>query len=243
MVAGLSRLLIYILGHRPDEFGLVPDSDGFVTYKELIQAIHEEQGWRYVGKADINEALLGRDRHLFQSDNKRIAVVEKKWCIDVEPHSLSLPGILFAAVRTKAHPVVMERGLVSVEGRYVVLSPDRGMALRIGRRRDPKPVLLEIMAVAAQSKGVDFYPFGDLFLSRQVASEFISGPPVLKETMERRSMAETKKEKNRPEPVHLDTGSFTPDISRDPDPLRRFKGKKRRGWKEEARKIRRGKKH
>ena len=239
MVAGLSRLLIYVLGHRPDEFGLVPDSDGFVTYKELIQAIHEEQGLRYVGKADINEALLGKDRHLFQSDNKRIAAVEKKWRLNIETPLLSLPRILFAAVRTKAHPVVMERGLVSAEGRYVVLSPDRGMALRIGRRRDPKPVLLEIMAAATENKGVDFYPFGDLFLSRQIASKFISGPPVLKETLKRRSMAETKKEKNRPEPVYLDAGSFTPDISRDPDPLRRFKGKKRKGWKEEARKTRR----
>ena len=40
-VDAFSRLMIYILGHGPDEFGLVPDKKGFVTYKELLQAIHE----------------------------------------------------------------------------------------------------------------------------------------------------------------------------------------------------------
>ncbi|MBW2217849.1 MAG: hypothetical protein JRF34_11780, partial [Deltaproteobacteria bacterium] len=36
-------------------------------------------------------------------------------------------------------------------------------------------------------------------------------------------------------------GTFSLDSSRDPDLLRRAKGKKRKGWKEEARKVRKGK--
>jgi len=52
-------MLVYMLGHRPDEFGLVPDSEGFIPYKELLQAIHEEEGWRYVRRSHINEVLFG----------------------------------------------------------------------------------------------------------------------------------------------------------------------------------------
>ena len=37
----LSRLMSYILGNRPDEFGLVPDREGYVGMKEFLQAIHE----------------------------------------------------------------------------------------------------------------------------------------------------------------------------------------------------------
>jgi putative RNA 2'-phosphotransferase len=56
----LSRLMIYILGYRPDEFGLVPDPGGYVRYKELLQAIHEEPGWGYVRQSHFNEILMGK---------------------------------------------------------------------------------------------------------------------------------------------------------------------------------------
>ena len=52
---------------------------------------------------------------------------------------------------------------------------------------------------------------------------------------------ESKKEKITSRKAVLTPGTFPLDSSRDPDPYRRAKGKKRKGWKEEARKVRRGK--
>lgn len=241
-VENLSRFLVYILGHRPDEFGLVPDSDGFVTYKELLQAIHEEPDWHYVRRSHINEVLLGKDRHLFQPGDNRIRTAERRWQFDMEKSSQPLPKLLFTPVRRKAHPVVMEKGLRSGKGRYLVLSPYQEMAGRIGSRRDQKPVLLEVMADAAQSEGVLFYLFGNLFLSPEIPPRFIAGPPVPKEILDIRRDAEPKKEKILPRQAVLTPGTFPLDPSRDPDPYRRSKGKKRKSWKEEARKMRRGKK-
>ena len=241
-VASLGRFLVYVLGHRPDEFGLVPDSAGFVTFKELLQAIHEEPDWRYARRSHINEVLLGKDRALFQAKKERISVLERSWRLDCEnPSTQALPKVLYTAVRTRAHPVVMENGLKPAQGNYLVLSPDRDMALRIGKRRDNKPVVLEVMASVAGSKGVLFFPFGILFLSLDIPARFISGPQVSKEVVERRSEAEAKKDKAMPRPVDFAPGSFSLDISRDPDLHRRAKGKKRRGWKEDARRIRRDK--
>ena len=34
-----SKFLFYILGHKPDEFGLVPDTNGFVKTKDFLKAI------------------------------------------------------------------------------------------------------------------------------------------------------------------------------------------------------------
>jgi putative RNA 2'-phosphotransferase len=240
-VDNLGRLLVYILGHSPDEFGLVPDGDGFVTYKELLQAIHEEPQWRYVRRSHINEVLLGKDRGLFQPEDNRIRVLERRWRMDMENPSTSLPKVLFTPVRKRAHPVVMEKGLKSIEGRHVVLSPDEDMALRIGMRRDKEPVLLEILASAAQREGALFFPFGNLFLSPQIPAKFVSGPPVAKETLERRGGMDIKKETVVSRPVDLTPGTFSLDITRDPDLRRRTKNKKRKGWKEEARKLRKGK--
>jgi putative RNA 2'-phosphotransferase len=153
-----------------------------------------------------------------------------------------LPKRLFTPIRRKAHPVVMEKGLKAAEGKHIVLSTDQDMILRIGKRRDQKPVLLEIMASSAQSKGILFCTFGELFLCPEIPAEYIAGPQVSREILESlRVAAEEKKETITPKPADFTPGTFPLDPSRDTDLKRRAKGKKRKGWKEEARKIRKRK--
>lgn len=231
-----------MLGHRPDEFGLVPDKEGFIPYKELFQAIHEESGWGYVRQSHLNEVLIGENRHLFEAEGNRIRVLERRWKLDLETTSSDLPKLLYTAVRTRAHPVVMEKGLKPAGGRYVVLSSDQDMAQRIGRRRDQAPVLLKVMPVAAQQEGVLLYPFGSLFLSPYIPPRFIAGPPIAKDLLAgRKPDTDAQKEQVGPRPVDFTPGSFTLDISRDPDLYRRAKGKKHKGWKEASKKMRRHK--
>jgi putative RNA 2'-phosphotransferase len=235
-VTDLSRFLIYILAHRPDEFGLVPDQNGFFTLKELLWALHEESGWGYVREGHIREVLIGKDRALFVWEEDRIRAVEKRWHPDLQTPSEDTPKILFIAIRRKAHFHVMEKGLLS--DRPLVLSPDRNMALRIGRRRDPKPIMLEVMTGPARQQGVSFYAFGDLYLAREIPRGFISGPPVPEEIREPQP---PKKEKIVPQPSILSGGTFVLDVHRDPDLSRRRSGRKPRGWKEDSRKMRRTK--
>jgi putative RNA 2'-phosphotransferase len=235
-VDSLSRLLVYILGHRPDEFGLVPDSDGFVSYKELLWAIHEEPGWGYVRQGHINEVLLAKDRILFETAGDRIKVRERRWVLDLGTPSLSPPKILYTPIRRRAHAHVMEKGLKG-DG-FLALSSDQDLVLRIGRRKDQKPVLLEIMTEPAMEHGVLFYAFGDLFLATEIPARFISGQPV---TQEFREAKEAVHKKAKPKPPDFAPGTFVMDMDRDPDLSRRAQGKKRHGWKEKARKERRRK--
>ena len=53
-----SKFLCYILGHKPDEFGLVPDPNGFVKTKDFLKAITEENGWKFFRKSNIDEILI-----------------------------------------------------------------------------------------------------------------------------------------------------------------------------------------
>ena len=50
----LAKIISYILGRNPAEFGLVPDSDGFVKIKEFLKALSEEEGLKYVRTSNIN---------------------------------------------------------------------------------------------------------------------------------------------------------------------------------------------
>jgi len=237
---GLSRFLLYVLGHRPDEFGLVPDESGFISCKELLQALGEEEGWRHVRRSHIHEVLLGNDRALFQSEDERLRSTDHRWELDVHRPVLPVPTILYAAIRRRAHPVVMEHGLKKPGDRPLVLSASRDMAARIGRRRGPDPVILEILGAAAAENGVAFYGFGDLFLSPDIPVRFIAGPPVPKDVMEGRKEKDKTADKPSKVPSSPTPGTFVLDPSRDPDLFRQSKGRKRKGWKEAARKMRKG---
>lgn len=235
-VEKLTRFLVYVLGHQPDEFGLVPDADGFVTFKELLQAIREEPGWGYVRLASLNEVLIGKDGDLFEVDENRIRALDRRWGLDVENSQFSLPKLLYVAVRRRAHPHVLDRGLKTGQGAYLILSPQKDMALRIGKRKDPSPVLLEVTADRARVEGIPFYSFGQLYLSYEIPSHHIKGPPLPKEPV-RAPVKEKKKETKAVSEFH--PGTFVLEVGRDPAPQRQGKGKKEKGWKEEARKMRR----
>ena len=232
--------MIYILGYRPDEFGLVPDPDGFVTYKELLQVIHEEPDWGYVRKNHFNEILMGNDRSLFEWDDKRIRAKKRAWTLDLENPLNALPKILFIAVRKRAHFHALEKGLMSSPERFLPLSSEKGMAMRIGRRRDQDPVLLEVLALQAEKGGIPFYPFGQLHLTREIPADFLSGPPVTREEVTFPGRGVKRGEEKSPV---FTPGSFLLDLDRQAAPRFKSKGKKQKGWKEDSRKLRRKRGH
>ncbi len=236
----LGRLLNYILGYRPDEFGLVPDGEGFIAFKDLIKAVHEEPGWGYVRQSHINEIFAGNEKDLFEWEEGKIRARERHWKMGANPLPHGLPKILFLGVRRKAHAHAMARGLRPPRDRPIVLSADRGMALRIGARKDQKPVLLEVRTAQAQKEGISFYTFEDLFLAKEIPASCLSGPPLPKEPAK---AVKAVVDKTPDIPSQAGAGSFLLDASRDPAPHRREKGKKRRGWKEDARKFRKNRGH
>ncbi len=241
-VERLSRLLLYVLGHRPDEFGLVPDEQGFVPVKRLLQAVREEPGWSHVREGLLREVLLSEDRKHFESDGTRIRALDRRYQRDLEHPAPPPAGLLFSPVRKRAHPHALEHGLEPrAEGAHI-LTTDRELALRIGRRTDPSPVILEIHIPAGGAGSVPVYAFGDLFLALEVPASDLVGPPLSREqqkALDRPEKAGDKK-KRPSEPPDFEAGTFILDAERDPDPSRRkARGRKRRTWKEKARKLRR----
>ena len=238
-VENLARMMTYMLGHRPDEFGLIPDHEGFVPTKEMLQALHEEEGWGYVRQGHINEVLLGAERSLFQPDEKRIRAVDRRWHLILDRPAHTIPRILFTPIRRRAHPHVMQKGLQSGQAKHIVLSPEKEMAKRLGKRRDQRPVVLEVLAAAAdEAQRVAFYEFGGLYLAAEIPSEFIAGPPPSKEDLKMLAAEVDKKQPPQEQPL---AGGFILNPERDPDISRRVKGKKERGWKEASRRLRRKK--
>jgi len=89
------------------------------------------------------------------------------------------PRILYHAARLKACYHIYRHGLKAAGRPYLPLAITKELALRIGKRRDKSPLLLEISAQEAFLEGIIFRCHGThMFLAKEIPPRFISGPPL-----------------------------------------------------------------
>ena len=177
----LAKLIDYILSRRPDEFGLVTDAHGFIKIKELIKAVNEENGYRYVRRSHLDEILITLPDHAFEVADRAI---RSKVRDRLPPHTYAsvAPKLLYTCVRQKAHPHVNVKGIRPAGFSHIILSSDRDMAERIGKRIDQAPVLLTVNVQQSQAKGVVFFQAGQtLYLADFIPEGCFTGPALPKE--------------------------------------------------------------
>lgn len=192
-VRQLEKFLFYVLGKRPDEFGLLLDSEGYVKIRELVMAVSEENGYRYVRDIHIKEILLTADNSVLEIFDDRIRAVDRK---GLQKFDNKIPRLLYYAVKTKAYQHTMEKGIYPDHGNmHVLLSSDQNMAVRIGKRRDNNPVTITVPTSVAAKEGVDLDRKGEsLYISGYIPPSCISGPPVEK-IIGKQPERDTKKKK------------------------------------------------
>lgn len=237
-VIALSKLMSYILRHRPDEFGLVLDENGFIPLKDLQQAIAEESGWSHVRRSHITEVVVTSDRERFEVENERIRATyghSTPRAIRYEP--TEPPQILYHGTRRKAYQHILHKGLDPMGRQYVHLAVSPELAVKIGKRRDPQPVLMEIQAQRASEDGIIFYQANPLiYLADHIPPDYITGPPVSKVLPEKKQTEKRQPEKREEPPVERELpGSVLLNMRMEPL-HRKAKG---RTWKENSRKHRR----
>jgi len=223
----LAKLLTYMLGRQPDEFGLVPDENGFVRVKELFKAICEEDGWKHVRRRHLDEILIKLPNPPVNIEEGLIRAVDRSRL----PHPEVVtdpPKLLYHWVRRRAYPHVRERGIRPSEKKPVCLTADQQMAQRLGRRIDPEPVLLTVHSTRARHHGITFRKYGNLlYLSGPLPADCLTGP----------SLPKPKAKEDRPaQEPSPPPGSFFLE----PDPQKRsekrLRKKKEIAWKKERRK-------
>jgi putative RNA 2'-phosphotransferase len=235
----LAKMLSYVLGRQPDEFGLVPDVEGFVKTRDLLKALHEEDGWGYVNESHLREVLLTVPAAGFEIDGNRMRALKRE-APGVEPAPDQPPKLLYAHVRRRAYPWVQANGIHPSTHPHVVLAAQRHLAERLGRRIDPDPVILIVNVRAAEAQGVAFARFGaGLFLADPIPAGCFSGPPLPPETLQ-----ESRKHK-RPEDLSdrpAAPGSFLMDKERAAAPVpESVKRRTRDGRKLDPKRLKRGK--
>lgn len=233
--AKLAKFLEYVLARRPDEFGLIPDAQGFVRIKTLLQALHEDPEYRHVRQGQLNAiVLLEQPAPIEIQDTLVRARIRDQLPVITSPDAF--PKLLYTAVRQRAYPVVHEKGIRPGGLPYIMLSPDEHTAKRLGKRVDNHPVLLTIQVAAAQAQGACFQQYGErLYLADFISPGTFSGPPLPKEKV---VAAEPKAPA-----LHKAPGSFFPDITTDKHGNAPHQRAKRNeiDWKKDRRRARKEK--
>jgi len=229
---GLARMLTYILSHRPDEFGLVLSDAGFIPIKHLLQVLTAEPGWGFVRRHHLDQVVGLISPPAFEVAEEQIRAL-------MPAHLRREPGeppptLLYAAIPPKAHTRVWEEGLRPPPDRELVLAATPELALKLGRRRAPSPILVTVQAQAAARRGVSFTGYGEgLYLAPALARDLLQLPPP--------PPAPEKPKVEKPRPAAPTPGSFFPDLPGmfQPAPQDRRRGKKDEpAWKAGTRALR-----
>jgi putative RNA 2'-phosphotransferase len=68
----LSKTVSHALRHQPWLYELEPDSEGWVSVEDLLEALRERKAWRNLAAADIAAMVEGSDKRRFEMRDGRI---------------------------------------------------------------------------------------------------------------------------------------------------------------------------
>ena len=162
----LSQTLSHALRHEPWLYELELDEQGFVELVAILTAINDSSNTELpsVNSEDIAQMITS-------SEKKRHEIIDDK----VRAlYGHSLPGLiaktklvpdasmaLYHATSPEAALSIMQQGLLPMGRQYVHLSPNKDIALEVGRRKCKNPVLLVINTEEAVKEGSHFFEGND----------------------------------------------------------------------------------
>ncbi len=238
----LAKTLDYIAWRSPAEYGLFWDPGGTMPWKDFYWALQEDVSMRFVRQSTIRElALLGIELP-FALDGTMLRL-RPEFVLPPYPPAYDLPGRLYFGLKPKNMVHAQQIGLRSHRRRFVAVCGERELALRIARRVEKAPIVVEILAREACQSGLSFLGAGPhLYLVESIPARFIVFPMVRQDLLERLA-APARKPEIQPSP-HPAPGSFTVqtrhlESSGAVKPTGRgAKKDPKGGWKKEGRKER-----
>jgi putative RNA 2'-phosphotransferase len=159
----ISKLLALILRHRPGEFGIILDAEGYADLTQVLTAVRTRIA--DATPADIEAAVrqIEPEKTRYRIEGGEIrANYGHSLPGRIEQERAPPPAVLWHGTPEQAVEEITRRGLLPMRRQYVHLTTSPELALRIGARRG-KPRLLTIDAAGAAAAGVAFYRANDAF--------------------------------------------------------------------------------
>jgi len=169
----LSRFLSFLLRHRPRDYPLTFDRQGFVAWDELKKQLMAR--FPDVADEEIRAVIAGSDKQRFEMRADKVrATYGHSFPVDPGGDKIEPPDRLYHGLARDLAESILREGLKPRGRTYVHLSASVEEALAVGRRRDPSPAIVVVDARAAHESGISFYVSGPLYLSGEIPARFLS---------------------------------------------------------------------
>ncbi len=173
----ISKLLSLILRHKPEEFGLALDANGWVGIAELLEACR--QRGETFSREELDAVVAQNDKRRFalSPDGQRIRASQGHSVeVDLQLQPVEPPELLYHGTVAKALDSIRRDGLLPGNRQQVHLSADVDTAAKVGQRRG-RPVILKVEASRMGRDGLKFYRSENgVWLADRVPTEYIRFP-------------------------------------------------------------------
>ena len=170
----ISKEVSYALRHKPEEYSLKLDAEGWTDADALVSAINAKSH-RNITLADIEHIIETSEKKRFEIAGSKIrACYGHSFSGKVAYKEQTPPPVLYHGTTHAALGSILRDGLLPMGRQYVHMSADTSTAVRVGKRRDSHPVVLTVDARAMSVAGCKFYLGNDsTWLTDKVAPEYI----------------------------------------------------------------------
>lgn len=159
----LSKFLSLVLRHRPDDFGLRMDDQGFVLVEDIVDVIVAEDILAEDVEETLQELVEGADRPRFEIVEGRIrALYGHSSRIRLDYPEDEPPAELYHGTGIPTARRVAREGIKPAGRAYVHLSATEEEALSVGSRQTEEPVLIRIDTAHARGEGVLFHQASEM---------------------------------------------------------------------------------
>lgn len=153
----ISKFLSLVLRHKPEEIGILMDSEGWVDVKELLEKCSAKK--RYINLQLLQQIVNTNDkqRFTFNHDHTMIRANQGHTVeVDLKLEPVEPLQYLYHGTVAKFIESIKTTGLQKRERMHVHLSKDLDTAIKVGSRRG-KPVILKVKAAEMHQDGYAFY--------------------------------------------------------------------------------------
>ena len=169
----VSRFLSFLLRHRPADYPLQFDRQGFVSWDDLVAMVQDR--FPEITVEEIRDIIEGSDKKRFElNEGKARATYGHSFPVELGLESVEPPSPLYHGTARDLAETILQEGLKPRGRQYVHLSASVEEALAVGKRRDPSPTILLVDCRAAYASGILFYSSGPLFLAKEIPAKFLS---------------------------------------------------------------------
>ena len=173
----ISKLLSYVLRHRPDHLQLQLDAQGWVPVDDLLEALCKNG--TPMTKIQLAQLVADNDKQRFTFDEAQQKIRANQGhsiTIDLDLPPQVPPTHLYHGTAQRHLSSIQTKGLIKGNRHHVHLSAEVQTAHKVGQRHG-KPVVLQVDAARMHQAGhVFFCSDNGVWLTDQVPTDYLIFP-------------------------------------------------------------------